>query len=344
MNILTKNCLFFSEGKKWIKKNNETKKNMSSSRTEKLRKLKKLAVYLTEDDLILLVIKALVKARKTESQLNPSEKPKIHIAISGKGKNYAAIVHSDDQTDLIGKKKAQDRALTSLKHSTNQTSVPSRRITEPGAVPLYKKVNGQKYLIGSIGVSGDAPDIDEAIAIAAAENFYPAEITVVEEETIKPESRLNDLASSYLRTSNQRTGSLDASLISTGLQTEAPIIPLSMESPRLMSNVPLEVSSEIVAELPALPTISPILSQSSFKEYSVGTSSSPSVLSPLSSSPSVLPPLSRGSSLSALPPLSNSPSALPPLSNSPSALSPLSRATSSSPSNLPTLSRLTPLK
>ena len=83
----------------------------------------KLRLFLTEDDLILILLRALVQARKLESDLEvenkkdeTDRKPKIHIAIAGKGKNYAAVVHSDNVSDVLGKRKAQERALASLKH------------------------------------------------------------------------------------------------------------------------------------------------------------------------------------------------------------------------------------
>jgi len=44
-------------------------------------------------------------------------------------------------------------------------------ITFPGGVPLYR--NGE--LVGGVGVSGDAVDQDEAVALAAAVGFEPGE-------------------------------------------------------------------------------------------------------------------------------------------------------------------------
>ena len=40
-----------------------------------------------------------------------------------------------------------------------------------GGIPLYKKLNGKSYLVGSVAVSGDTPEVDEIIAISAAQDF-----------------------------------------------------------------------------------------------------------------------------------------------------------------------------
>ncbi len=54
---------------------------------------------------------------------------------------------------------------------TGDSSLRNGIITFPGGVPLY--VGGE--LVGGVGVSGDAVDQDEAVALAAAKGFEPGE-------------------------------------------------------------------------------------------------------------------------------------------------------------------------
>jgi len=87
--------------------------------------------YLTEEELILIVIQALAKARKMKSGVRKDLKgndapPKVHIAIHGKGKDKGSIVHSDEDAWESGKQYALDKAEASLKHSSNEASALSK--------------------------------------------------------------------------------------------------------------------------------------------------------------------------------------------------------------------------
>jgi hypothetical protein len=313
---------------------------MINTKYEKLKKVAQL--YLTEDDLLLIVLKALVKARKLQNKLDESSK--IHIAIAGRGKNYAAIVHTDDKNDNRGRTNVQNRALSALNYSSDEKAMSSHSVKkmleknnlageklDAGGFPLYKNHDGESYLVGSVAIAStlDNPQFDEEIALAASEDFSA------------PSHKRSDVLMSlpYISKSAQSTQTFPyepsrfptspkviETLSEGGVIT--PNIPLSNESPLLRSDIPLEVSSEIIVNLPPLPTKSSILNQPIFPSTSLPplSPSKASSLPPLSpSKASSLPPLSP-SKASSLPPLSPSKaSSLPPLSPSKaSSLPPLS--------------------
>ncbi len=91
----------------------------------------------------------------------------VSIAIS---KAYTAMAFSSDQNALttrtIGALSQPGGPLWNIGNSNNGFFEPGL-IEFPGGLPLYK--NGK--LIGSIGVSGDGVDEDEAVAAAGAAGF-----------------------------------------------------------------------------------------------------------------------------------------------------------------------------
>jgi len=88
-----------------------------------------------------------------------------------------------------------------------------------GGVPLYK--TGK--LVGSVGVGGDLPEVDEEIAVAASVGFEPP---------------------SHIQNSGKSTKTL-AKLSPKSIKKESPATPKKLP--------PLVVSSESVAKLPTLP-------------------------------------------------------------------------------------------
>jgi len=222
--------------------------------------------YLTEDELILIVLQALAKARRLKSKIrkNSEEKettPKIHIAIHGRGKELGALVHSDEDAWEIGKKDALKKASVALKHSSNENAMSSLSVnhfisqtngshkTNAGGVPLYKKSKGKNVLVGSIGISGDAPEVDEAIALAASEGFTAP-------SHIKSDAVLKIPFQSGEKIEEIKIVEM---LPSIDFENEVPSIkekssiklPLIKESPKTPTKkLPLIVSSESVAILP----------------------------------------------------------------------------------------------
>ena len=137
-----------------------------------------MVVYLTEDELILVLVKALLKARELQSKVRPNSSARVHVAIQGAGKSsQPVVVHSDEEADSDMKEIAQLRASIAEKHSSNSKAMTSHAVGQlkgdrfansyAGGVPLYK----EGVLVGSVGISGDSTEVDEAIAHAAAEDF-----------------------------------------------------------------------------------------------------------------------------------------------------------------------------
>ena len=241
----------------------------------------KAKIYLTEDELILILAQGLVKARKLKSGVRKDsyEKdthPKIHIAIQGKGKKDPVIIHSDEDAWETGKELAKGKAKTSLHHSSSENAMTSKSVGHlvssgkvpslkdgvhfAGGVPLYKKYKGKDVLVGSIGVAGDLPEVDEAIAIAASKGFE---------------------APSHIRSDAVLNVPFDSDILVEELKKESPV-----------TNLPPLPSSVSITDLPTLPKISPPKTPA----RSVLPPSPRSVLPP--SPRSVLPPSPR----SVLPP------------------------------------------
>ena len=137
-----------------------------------------MVVYLTEDELILVLVTALLKARKLRSKIRPNSSARVHVAVQGVGrKEEPVLVHSDEEASSDLKKIAQLRASIAQKHSSDSKAMTSHAVghlkgdqfsrSYAGGVPLYK----DGVLVDSVGISGDAPEVDEAIAHAATENF-----------------------------------------------------------------------------------------------------------------------------------------------------------------------------
>ena len=129
-----------------------------------------MVVYLTEDELILVLVKALLKARELRSKVRPNSSARIHVAIQGVGKTtQPVVVHSDEEADPTMKEIAQLRASISEKYSSNAKAMTSHAVGQTkgdrfansyaGGVPLYK----DGTLVGSVGISGDLPEVNEAI-------------------------------------------------------------------------------------------------------------------------------------------------------------------------------------
>ena len=253
-------------------------------------------VYLTEDELILVLVQALVKARKLRSGLpgRQEEHPKIHVALQGvRRAKEPVVVHSDEGASSEAKETSKLRASLAEKHSTDSKAMtsysvghvmnsgyPSSKVLEfAGGVPLYK----EGKLVGSVGISGDAPEVDEAIAHAASANFEA------------PEYIKSDVVFDVPFHSGSDVREKPVEVVETFRETS--------ESPRSGSLPPL-ASSVSIATLPALPKTS--------------SPPTPTSLPPLSrtGAKSSLPSLPPSPSLSTLPP-SPSLSSLPPLSSTP---------------------------
>ena len=269
-----------------------------------------MVLYLTEDELILVLVKALLKARELRSKVRPNSSARIHVAIQGVGKTTEpVVVHSDEEASSDLMKIAQLRASVAQKHSSNSKAMTSHAVGQlkgdrlahsyAGGVPLYKS----GVLVGSVGISGDSAEVDEAIAHAAAEDFAA------------PVSIRSDVVSGVSFHSGR-----------------------SVEKFSIVgkSGLPPLLSSASVATLPPLPKISgpPSPGLPPLRSSAKLSSASLSTLPPLPSSPmgsvgrSTLPPLRTstklsGTSLSSLPPLPSSPmgskmsgTTLPPLRSS----------------------------
>ena len=305
-----------------------------SSSDQELKK-----VYLTEDDLILVLVQALVKARKVKSGVrkDSSQKdtsPKIHVAIHGQGKSEPVLVHSDEDAWASGAELAKGKAKTSLHHSSNENAmtshsvghlvksgkIPSSRgaVHFAGGVPLYKSSGGKSVLVGSLGVAGDLPEVDEAIALAASKGFE---------------------APKHIRSDK---------VLAIPFETESPVEDLAVEikSGSLDKLPPLPSSA--MDKLPALPK-SPLKSSKSSLKSSRRSSPRSSRASPAlpklaKSSPrkSPLPKLPPSPSLS--PSVKSSLPSLPSLSSSSLPKVPKLASPKLASPKLPPISKLTPLK
>jgi uncharacterized protein GlcG (DUF336 family) len=271
-------------------------------------------LYLTEDELILIVLQALSKARKVKSQVRKGvdgkdTTPKIHLSIHGRGKETGTVVHSDEDAWEAGKEASLTKASTALKFSSNENAMSSRAANTflskvkgsekhkvpAGGVPLYKKNRGRHVLVGSIGVAGDTDEVDEAIAVAASKGFSAP-------SHIKSDSVLNIPFQSGEEVEEIKIIETLPS-VSPRRRRESPLAPSS-------NLPPLVVSSESVAVLPALP-----ISKASPLPKAKGS------LPPIKSSPVTrsLPPIKSSPVTRSLPPIKSSPvgRSLPPIKSSP---------------------------
>ena len=332
--------------------------------------------WLSEDNLILILVQALVKARKLKSGISGNDKPNIHVAMQGPRRvKEPVVVYSDTNAHLGTKHVSQLRSSVAVKHSSNNLAMsshavghklkgPEAALSHAGGVPLYK--NG--VLVGSVGISGDTPAVDEAIAHAAAEGFQaPVEIrsdrvlnipyhsgsilesSETETKVQTPRSRLAAKLSPRSTKLSGKNARRSSGRLESPLTTSLPPLPSSVSMASLPP-LPVVSSPPTPSSLPPLPS-TPRLTLSSS-----GISSSPRVQLPpsprvqlppspraqLPPSPSqigssFLPSSKVGSSMSSLSPSSFSSSVkLPVLPPSPQSF----KTTSS----LPPLSRLTALK
>ena len=308
-------------------------------------------IYLTEEELILILVQALVQARKMSSR-HHSGSPKIHVSIQGaRRKKAPVVVYSHSGASEEAKQISQLKASIAEKHSSDSKAMSSyavghmmaakkggsvKALPHAGGVPLYK--NG--VLVGSVGISGDAPEVDEAIAHAAAKNFEaPSSIRsdvvldipfvggdLVEEvavsesdETFRLPSLANMSSSSALEALKRPESPSPASISKLPtLQSLSPPTPRSLPPLRSKSR---SRSSSRIPSLPPSPTLSPLPKLKSSPLPSMKSSPLPklktSPLPPMKSSPlpklksSPLPPMKS----SPLPPMKSSP--LPPMKSSP---------------------------
>ena len=88
-----------------------------------------MVVYLTEDELILVLVAALLKARKLKSGIRENSSARVHVAIQGVGRQREpVVVHSDEEASEDSKKIAQLRASIAEKHSTDSKAVSSHAV------------------------------------------------------------------------------------------------------------------------------------------------------------------------------------------------------------------------
>lgn len=341
-------------------------------------------MHLTEEELILILVQALVQARKLKSGLASDERPKIHVALQGSfRKKEPVVVYSDEGASDEHKRLAQLKSSVSVKHSKNDLAMTSHSVghslgmkngrstlSHAGGVPLYK----QGTLVGSVGISGDLPEIDEEIAHAAA-NGFSAPASIRSDKVLNiPYHSSSSVSSigSLPPLPSPKTLSRPSTPRASSKSSESPSVgslpPLrSSVSMKTLPSLPVISSPPTPSSLPPLPVMSPSTPSSALPPLPVNPNSPLPVLKTKVSTPksspklpelspkrSPLPPLKAGSSLSSLAPsgfTSNSSSSinstgsgmtgtstikLPVLPPSPQQLS--NRAT------LPPLSKLTPLK
>jgi len=256
--------------------------------------------------------------------------PKVSISIHGRGKSQPVIVHSDPDSWPIAAELSKKKATSSLMHSSDENAMSSRSVSHlansgkipsegvvhiPGGVPLYKSSKGKNVLVGSIAVSGDSPDVDEAIAVAAAEGFHPSKH--IRSDTVMNIPYTSDLEIEELDDKRMPL-KLDGLVSSCSLSSlpilvveeikVSPKLSVSMELPKLESLPP----SPSMKSLPFLPP-SPSMKSLPFLPPSPSMKSLP-FLPKLSPSMTSLPKLSP--SMTSLPKLSPSITSLPKLSPS----------------------------
>ena len=287
-------------------------------------------MYLTEDELILVLVQALVKARKLRSGLagaSENDRPQIHVAIQGvRRQKEPVVVYSDEQARDEHKLLSQLKSSVAVKHSSDDLAMSSHSVghqisqkkgvtptfSHAGGVPLYK--NGT--LVGSVGISGDTPAVDEAIAHAAAEGLSaPSHIRsdsvlgvpfhsgeVVEEVPSFSKTPRSPRTSKTLRSESPATGSLPP-LPSSVSMTTLPPLPV-VSAPPTPSSLPPLTRDRSSTNLPRVPSTPLTSLPPSPVQVSNGLSTSPTQARTSSRSlpASPLPPLKQGSSLSSLAP------------------------------------------
>jgi uncharacterized protein GlcG (DUF336 family) len=271
-------------------------------------------MYLTEDELILILIQALVKARKLRSGLAENDRPKIHVAIQGvRRQKEPVVVYSDEDAKEEMRKLSQLKSSVSVKHSSDDLAMSSHAVghlmaqkkgmtptfSHAGGVPLYK----QGKLVGSIGISGDTPEVDEAIAHAAAESFS-APLSIRSDRVANVPFHSGKIvlerekeAANFLPTLDNRTSSFPTRKGTRNTRGSSPSIGA------LPAFSPLPSLSASAAALPPLPS----------------APSTPTMLPRLPSTPLAPSTPSMLPKLSSTPLAPSTPSMLPPLSLSPSA-------------------------
>ena len=258
-------------------------------------------VFLTEDELILILMQALVKARKLKSGVPGKKSPQIHVAVIGKGKKEAVVIHSDEDSDKSAAELAKHRSHMALGFSNDDKAMSSRSVAHlvsrgdlkssipaiqfPGGFPLYKSVNGKQKLVGAVAVSGDTPDRDEAIALAASANFAaPSHIrsndTPFHSAAAVEELKVLDAVPAQVPT---RRSSIQRSRTPVReLRTPRRLDAASAPLPSLTALPPSPISSPLPALTPARLPVAP---------SPLRSSPSPAVSSSLPSLPSPLPRL-----------------------------------------------------
>lgn len=352
----------------------QIKKFLNLRNKKKKIKIKKKNMYLTEDELILVLVQALVKARKLRSGLpdaTENDRPQIHVAIQGvRRQKEPVVVYSDEQAADEHKLLSQLKSSVAVKHSSDNLAMSSHAVghqislkkgvtptfSHAGGVPLYK--NGT--LVGSVGISGDTPAVDEAIAHAAAEGLSaPSHIRsdsvlgvpfhsgeVVEEVSSVSQFARTPTTSRIPKTPRSEspaTGSLPP-LPSSVSMTTLPPLPLVSAPPTPSSLPPLtrNRSSTSLPRVPSTPVRAVTPSRNlppSPVQISNGLSPSQARTPSRSLPASPLPPLKQGSSLSSL-----APSGFQTTGVSTFKIPVLPPSPQQTRTTLPSLSTLTPLK
>ena len=253
---------------------------------------------LTIEDLLIISAQGKAKARKILSAFRHDSRGKpqtvqVSMAIVEKNEGIPEVFSKDVDVNPSSHEEAKRLAHKSLLLSRDDRAVSSRSARSvPGSVPLYKSVDGKSVLVGAIGVSGDHPDRNEAIALAASKGFEaPEEIKAPEFSNKRP---IEEIVETIV---------LPASpIVSTS--PRPPLLP-SLDLPPITPSASLSAESE--SSLPEIPSFEPII-----REETELVSGTPQVsdLPPspkLSGTPQVsaLPPFPRVSGLtkmSALPP------------------------------------------
>lgn len=168
---------------------------------EQLYRPKIQAPILTDIDVKTIISNGVQMANKVKSALrkdsnNQPTNVKMHFAIIQRGNSEAMLIFSMKDAWEGSKDIAKRKANTAMSFSSDQNALTSRTvgvlsqpggalwqignsnprggiIEFPGGIPLYK--NGR--LVGAVGVSGDAVDQDETVAVAASKGLEaPKEI------------------------------------------------------------------------------------------------------------------------------------------------------------------------
>ena len=106
---------------------------------------------------------------------NPEEDSAWQASLdTAKGKAFTALGFSSNENAFtsraVGQLAAEGQPFFGIGDSNRAIALNDARgiIPIPGGIPLY---NQKKQLIGAVGVSGDGPEQDEAVALACATGF-----------------------------------------------------------------------------------------------------------------------------------------------------------------------------